>query len=94
MLNVGARFDDRVTGRLNAFSPDSRKIHIDIDPSSINKNVPVEIPVVGDAGRALQALIRRLGRRPGDARPGGARRPGGSRSTTGAATTACASPRT
>jgi acetolactate synthase-1/2/3 large subunit len=57
MLNVGARFDDRVTGRLNAFSPHSRKIHIDIDPSSINKNVPVELPIVADAGRALEALI-------------------------------------
>ncbi len=57
MLNVGARFDDRVTGRLNAFSPDSRKIHIDIDPSSINKNVAVEVPVIGDAGMALEALI-------------------------------------
>jgi acetolactate synthase-1/2/3 large subunit len=57
MLNVGARFDDRVTGRLNAFSPDSRKIHIDIDPSSINKNVPVELPIVADAGQALRALL-------------------------------------
>ena len=57
MLNVGARFDDRVTGRLNAFSPDSQKIHIDIDPSSINKNVPVEVPIVADAGYALEALI-------------------------------------
>jgi acetolactate synthase-1/2/3 large subunit len=57
MLNVGARFDDRVTGRLNAFSPDSRKIHIDIDPSSINKNVPVDIPIVGDAGIVLKALL-------------------------------------
>ena len=56
MLNVGARFDDRVTGRLNAFSPDSQKIHIDIDPSSINKNVPVEVPVIADAGMALEAL--------------------------------------
>ena len=56
MLNVGARFDDRVTGRLNAFSPGSQKIHIDIDPSSINKNVPVEVPIVADAGRALAAL--------------------------------------
>ena len=57
MLNVGARFDDRVTGRLNAFSPDSRKIHIDIDPSSINKNVPVDVPVIADAGVALEALL-------------------------------------
>jgi acetolactate synthase-1/2/3 large subunit len=57
MLNIGARFDDRVTGRLNAFSPGSRKIHADIDPSSINKNVPVEVPIVGDAGCVLAALI-------------------------------------
>ena len=57
MLNVGARFDDRVTGRIAAFSPGSKKIHIDIDPSSINKNVPVDIPVVADAARALEALI-------------------------------------
>jgi acetolactate synthase-1/2/3 large subunit len=56
MLAVGARFDDRVTGKLAAFSPGSRKIHIDIDPSSINKNVPVEVSVVADAGRALAAL--------------------------------------
>ncbi|MEO3472714.1 acetolactate synthase 3 large subunit [Roseomonas sp. CAU 1739] len=57
MLNIGARFDDRVTGRLNAFSPRSKKIHADIDPSSINKNVPVDVPIVGDAGRVLAALI-------------------------------------
>ncbi len=57
MLNVGARFDDRVTGRLNAFSPGSTKIHIDIDPSSINKNVAVDLPVVADAGAALEALL-------------------------------------
>jgi acetolactate synthase I/II/III large subunit len=57
MLAVGARFDDRVTGRLNAFSPNSRKIHIDIDGSSINKNVPVEVPIIADAGLALNALL-------------------------------------
>ncbi len=57
MLNVGARFDDRVTGRLNAFSPGSAKIHIDIDPSSINKNVRVDVPIVADALEALEALI-------------------------------------
>ncbi|MSO99564.1 MAG: acetolactate synthase 3 large subunit [Acetobacteraceae bacterium] len=57
MLAVGARFDDRVTGRLNAFSQGSRKIHIDIDTSSINKNVPVEVPIVADAGKALDALL-------------------------------------
>ncbi len=57
MLAVGARFDDRVTGRLNAFSPNARKIHIDIDPASINKNVAVEVAIVADAGRALAALL-------------------------------------
>ena len=57
MINVGARFDDRVTGRLDAFSPNSRKIHIDIDPSSINKNVPVDLPIIADAGAALEALL-------------------------------------
>lgn len=57
MINIGARFDDRVTGRLDAFSPHSKKIHIDIDPSSINKNVRVDIPIVSDAGEALKAMI-------------------------------------
>ena len=57
MICIGARFDDRVTGRLNAFSPNSKKIHIDIDPSSINKNVHVELPIVADAGKATQALL-------------------------------------
>ncbi len=56
MLCVGARFDDRVTGRLDAFSPNSKKIHIDIDPSSINKNVRVDVPIVADSGKALMAL--------------------------------------
>ena len=56
MICVGARFDDRVTGRLDAFSPGSKKIHIDIDPSSINKNVRVDVPIVADAGKALEAL--------------------------------------
>jgi acetolactate synthase-1/2/3 large subunit len=57
MICVGARFDDRVTGRLDAFSPDSKKIHIDIDPSSINKNVRVDVPVLGDAASVLEDLI-------------------------------------
>jgi acetolactate synthase I/II/III large subunit len=60
MINVGARFDDRVTGRINAFSPGSKKIHIDIDPSSINKNVRIDIPVVGDCAKVLEALIAAL----------------------------------
>ncbi|MCA3278613.1 MAG: acetolactate synthase 3 large subunit [Roseomonas sp.] len=57
MFNIGARFDDRVTGRLNAFSPTSKKIHADIDPSSINKNVAVDVPIVGDARAVLAAMI-------------------------------------
>ena len=57
MINIGARFDDRVTGKLTAFSPGSKKIHVDIDPSSINKNVRVDLPVVGDATKALTALL-------------------------------------
>ncbi|MCK8786499.1 acetolactate synthase 3 large subunit [Roseomonas sp. NAR14] len=57
MLNVGARFDDRVTGRLDAFAPNSKKIHADIDPSSINKNVKVDVSIVGDAAEVLRALI-------------------------------------
>lgn len=57
MLNVGARFDDRVTGNLAHFAPYSKKIHIDIDPSSINKNVMVDCAIVGDAGRTLKALL-------------------------------------
>src|ERR1043166_6727920 len=48
MICIGARFDDRITGRLDAFSPGSKKIHVDIDPSSINKNVKVDMPIVGD----------------------------------------------
>jgi acetolactate synthase I/II/III large subunit len=57
MIAVGSRFDDRVTGRLNAFSPGSKKIHIDIDPSSINKNVRVDLPIIGDVGEAMSALL-------------------------------------
>jgi acetolactate synthase-1/2/3 large subunit len=59
MINIGARFDDRVTGKLSAFSPHSKKIHVDIDPSSINKNVRVDLPVVGDAANVLDDLIKR-----------------------------------
>jgi acetolactate synthase-1/2/3 large subunit len=58
MVCIGARFDDRITGRLNAFSPHSRKIHIDIDPSSINKNVRTEVPIIGDVGRVLEDMVR------------------------------------
>ena len=58
MINIGARFDDRITGRIDAFSPGSTKIHVDIDASSINKNVKVDIPVVGDATYALEDMLR------------------------------------
>ncbi|WP_019833468.1 acetolactate synthase 3 large subunit [Sphingomonas sp. PR090111-T3T-6A] len=54
---LGARFDDRVTGRLDAFSPESKKIHVDIDRSSINKNVRVDLPIVGDVGQAMADMI-------------------------------------
>ena len=58
MINIGARFDDRVTGRTDAFSPNSTKIHVDIDPSSINKNIQVDIPIVADASAALEAMLK------------------------------------
>ena len=57
IIAVGARFDDRVTGRLDAFSPTSRKVHIDIDRSSINKNVRVDLPIVADIGHALEDMV-------------------------------------
>ncbi len=58
MINLGARFDDRITGLLDAFSPGSRKIHVDIDPSSINKNVKVDIGIIGDCARVLAAMLQ------------------------------------
>ncbi|MEO0620201.1 MAG: biosynthetic-type acetolactate synthase large subunit, partial [Pseudomonadota bacterium] len=58
MVCVGARFDDRITGRVDAFAPHSKKIHIDIDPSSINKNVKVDIPIVGDCGFVLEEMLK------------------------------------
>ncbi|MGB3813471.1 MAG: acetolactate synthase 3 large subunit [Shinella sp.] len=58
MVCIGARFDDRITGRLNAFSPNSKKIHIDIDPSSFNKNVRVDVPILGDVGNVLEDMVR------------------------------------
>ena len=57
MINVGARFDDRITGRISDFSPNSFRAHIDIDPSSINKAIQVDIPIVGDAGSVLKDLL-------------------------------------
>ncbi|HEX4408154.1 MAG TPA: acetolactate synthase 3 large subunit [Xanthobacteraceae bacterium] len=58
MICIGARFDDRITGRLDAFSPGSKKIHVDIDPSSINKNVKVDLPIVGDCAHVLEEMLR------------------------------------
>jgi acetolactate synthase-1/2/3 large subunit len=58
MVCIGARFDDRITGRVDAFSPGSAKIHIDIDPSSINKNIQVDIPIIGDVAHVLEDMIR------------------------------------
>ena len=63
MINVGARFDDRVTGRLDAFSPNSKKIHIDIDPSSINKIVQVDLPIIGDVKVVLKVIYNELKKR-------------------------------
>jgi len=58
MICIGARFDDRITGRLDAFSPGSKKIHVDIDPSSINKNVKVDVPIIGDCAHVLDDMVR------------------------------------
>ncbi len=58
MINIGARFDDRITGRIDAFSPNSKKAHIDIDPSSINKVIRVDIPIVGDVAHVLEDILK------------------------------------
>ena len=58
MINLGARFDDRITGRLDSFSPNSKKIHIDIDPSSINKVVQVDLAIIGDVKEVLTNLYK------------------------------------
>ncbi|MBN8848804.1 MULTISPECIES: acetolactate synthase 3 large subunit [unclassified Sphingomonas] len=58
VVAIGARFDDRVTGRLDAFSPNSRKVHIDVDRSSMNKTVRIDLPILADAGHAMEDMIR------------------------------------
>ncbi len=68
MICIGARFDDRITGRLDAFSPGSRKIHVDIDPSSINKNVQVDFAIVGDCAHVLDHMLREWRDEPSRAR--------------------------
>ncbi len=60
MINIGARFDDRITGKIDEFSPKSKKVHIDIDPSSINKNVKVGLPIVGDVTQVLSSTIKTI----------------------------------
>ena len=60
MINIGARFDDRITGKIDEFSPKSKKVHIDIDPSSINKNVKVELPIVGDVAKVIGSTIKTI----------------------------------
>ncbi len=58
MINIGARFDDRITGRIDAFSPNSKKAHVDIDPSSINKVINVDIPIIGDVESVLKDMLK------------------------------------
>ena len=60
MINVGARFDDRITGKLDEFSPKSKKVHIDIDPSSINKNVKVDLPIIGDVTDVISSTLKTI----------------------------------
>ncbi|MEM6662811.1 MAG: acetolactate synthase 3 large subunit [Pseudomonadota bacterium] len=57
LICIGARFDDRITGRTDAFSPGSKKVHIDIDPSSINKNIHVDVPIIGDIANVLEDML-------------------------------------
>jgi acetolactate synthase-1/2/3 large subunit len=57
MICIGARFDDRITGRTDAFSPGSRKIHVDVDASSINKNIRVDVPILGDAAQVMEDML-------------------------------------
>jgi acetolactate synthase-1/2/3 large subunit len=58
LINIGARFDDRITGKVDEFSPNSKKIHVDIDPSSINKTIDVDVPLVGDVAHVLEDAIK------------------------------------
>lgn len=65
LVAIGARFDDRVTGRLDAFAPDAKVIHIDVDPSSISKNIHAHLPIVGDVAAVLKQLLEEIARRDG-----------------------------
>ena len=63
LINIGARFDDRITGKIDEFSPKSKKVHIDIDPSSINKIIKVDLAIVGDVNEVLKATIKRINKK-------------------------------
>ena len=63
LINIGARFDDRITGKIDEFSPNSKKVHIDIDPSSINKIIKVDLPIVGDVNEVLKATIKNFNKK-------------------------------
>jgi acetolactate synthase-1/2/3 large subunit len=63
LLAVGARFDDRVTGKVSTFAPHAKIIHIDVDPAEIGKNKPIDVPIVGDARSVLQAMLHKAGKR-------------------------------
>ena len=60
LINIGARFDDRITGKIDEFSPKSKKVHIDIDPSSINKIIKVDLAIVGDVNEVIKAVIKKV----------------------------------
>ena len=88
LIAIGMRFDDRVTGNVRTYAPYARIVHVDIDPAEIGKNVAVEVPIVGDAKRVLEALIRmvpetpaRHGRSTSTSWPSGASDSGGPRGT-------------
>ena len=63
LINIGARFDDRITGKIDEFSPKSKKVHIDIDPSSINKIIKVDLPIVGDVNEVLKSAIKKINKK-------------------------------
>ena len=66
LIAMGARFDDRVTGKVDEFAPKAKIVHIDIDPTSISKNVQVDLPIVGDCKMVLQGMLSELTRKGGE----------------------------
>ena len=63
LINIGARFDDRITGKIDEFSPKSKKVHIDIDPSSINKIIKVDLAIVGDVNEVIKSAIKKINKK-------------------------------